>query len=302
MNRRRLVGGATAPAAVSLPAGDRVGAQTSPAGGASESTDALWSWDAVDLAAAIVSRQISSREATMSCLARIEAVNPELNAVAEVLAEEALAAADLADQAVAIGGPVGRLHGVPVTVKINVDMRGHATTDRVVAFKDDTAADDSSPVRNLRRAGAIIIGRTNTPAFSFRYFTENDLHGRTLNPLGSIGHAGRLERGRGRGGGIRDEPHSARQRHCWIGSVPRLRVRRGRPPPHSRQGARVQRRFGAADHVAADLRRRAARAARAGRSARVAFPGGGRRPRPVVDASAVDVRRTRPSAEGGGRQ
>jgi amidase len=111
-------------------------------------------------------------------------VNPVINAVAKSLEEEALHAADAADRALRRGGhrSVGALHGVPVTTKINVDLKGHATTNGVVAFKDAIASEDSAAVANLRQAGAVIIGRTNTPAFSFRWFTDNDLHGRTLNP------------------------------------------------------------------------------------------------------------------------
>jgi amidase len=71
---------------------------------------------------------------------------------------------------------------VPVTMKVNVDMAGRTTTNGVVAFKDGVATEDSPVVANLRKAGAVIIGRSNTPAFSVRWFTENDLHGRTLNP------------------------------------------------------------------------------------------------------------------------
>ncbi|MCD2179503.1 amidase [Rhizobium sp. C1] len=142
----------------------------------------LWSWGAADLAKAIKRGDISSREATISALERLAAVNPKVNAVAEVLTDEALAAADRADAAVLKGETLGILHGVPVTTKINVDMQGHATTNGVTAFKDMIAEQDSPPVRNFRRAGAVIIGRTNTPAFSFRWFTDNDLHGRTYNP------------------------------------------------------------------------------------------------------------------------
>lgn len=142
----------------------------------------LWSWDATDLAAAIRGGEITSREATQSALERIDAVDGALNAVADVLRDEALAAADAADEAVARGEALGPLHGVPVTIKINVDMAGHATTNGVVANRDKIVEEDSSPVRNWKKAGAVIVGRTNTPAMSFRWFTENDLHGRTLNP------------------------------------------------------------------------------------------------------------------------
>ena len=142
----------------------------------------LWRWPATDLAAAIRDGAISSRDAVTDCLARIHAVNPALNALVEVHEAQALAAADAADAAVARGEVLAPLHGVPVTVKVNVDQAGCATTNGVVAFKDLIATEDSPVVANLRRAGAVILGRTNTPAFSFRWFTDNALHGRTLNP------------------------------------------------------------------------------------------------------------------------
>lgn len=146
-----------------------------------------WRWDAVDIARAIRLGALSAREATAAALARLAAVNPAINAVVDPLPEWALAAAEAADAARARGEPLGALHGVPVTVKVNADMAGRATTNGVVAFKDAVAAEDSAVVCNLRKAGAIIVGRTNTPAFSWRWFTDNDLHGQTLNPW-SAGH------------------------------------------------------------------------------------------------------------------
>lgn len=145
-------------------------------------SEPLWRWTAADLAPAIRNRQISSREATESCLSRLEDVNPAINAVVDVLADEALEAADKADEAVRMGENLGVLHGVPITVKINVDFAGRPTTNGVVSFKDLVVGEDSIPVSNLRKAGAIIFGRTNVPGFSTRYFTDNALHGRTLNP------------------------------------------------------------------------------------------------------------------------
>ena len=142
----------------------------------------LWQWQAHDLAQAICKRQISSREAVTSCLARLGQVNPRINAVVDVLAEEALVAANRADDALARNEAVGPLHGVPVTIKINADYAGRATTNGVVAFKDRIAKADSPAVANWRRAGAIVIGRTNVPPFSARFFTANALYGRTLNP------------------------------------------------------------------------------------------------------------------------
>ena len=145
-------------------------------------TDELWNWSAVDLAQAIRRREVSAREAVTSCLERIESVNPRINAVVESRPDEALAAADAADAAVAAGEPLGPLHGVPVTTKVNTDLAGYATTNGVEAFADAVAEEDAPPLANWRRAGAIFTGRTNTPAFSIRWFTDNALHGRTLNP------------------------------------------------------------------------------------------------------------------------
>jgi len=145
-------------------------------------TDDLWRLDATDLATLIRLGRVSSREAAQSCLSRLHAVNPAINAVVRVLEEEALAAADAADAAQARGDALGALHGVPITIKVNTDQAGCPTDNGVVAFRDAMAAEDAPVVANLKRAGAIIIGRTNTPAFSMRMFADNALHGRTLNP------------------------------------------------------------------------------------------------------------------------
>jgi amidase len=159
--------------------------------------DDLWQLDATDLARLIRTGRASAREATAACLGRLDAVNPAINAVVQQMAEEAMAAAAAADAAQARGEAMGPLHGVPVTVKVNVDQKGQATTNGVVAFRKMVAREDSPVVANLRAAGAIFIGRTNTPAFSMRLMTENAAHGRTLNPRdpaitpgGSSGGAG----------------------------------------------------------------------------------------------------------------
>jgi amidase len=144
--------------------------------------DELWRWDAARLAEAIRLGRISSREAVAASLERLAAVNGAVNAVTVVLAEEALATADQADRDLRSGKLLGPLHGVPVTIKENVDLAGKATTNGVVAFKDLIAETDSPPAANWKRAGAIVIGRTNTPAFSLRWHTDNELRGATLNP------------------------------------------------------------------------------------------------------------------------
>ncbi|MBI5879306.1 MAG: amidase family protein [Chloroflexi bacterium] len=142
----------------------------------------LWQLDATDLAALIRAGHVSAVEAVESHLKRLDAVNPKLNAVVRVLADEARAEANRADARLRAGEPVGPLHGVPVTTKINVDQIGCPTDNGIVMFKDLIAESDSPPVASLRRAGAIFIGRTNSPAFAMRAFTDNALHGLTLNP------------------------------------------------------------------------------------------------------------------------
>lgn len=157
----------------------------------------IWQWGAQTTASAIRQKHVSCREVVQAALARLHAVNPALNAVVDVMEAEALAAAEQADADLARGHVHGPLHGVPVTVKINVDTAGRATTIGVPAFKDACASEDSSSVRNLRRAGAIVIGRTNVPAFCYRWFTANDLHGLTHNPWSATASPGGSSGGAG---------------------------------------------------------------------------------------------------------
>lgn len=157
----------------------------------------LWNLDAVALADRIRRREISAREVVDAHLDRMAAVNPQLNAVVLALPEQARAEADAADRALARGDTAGPLHGVPVTIKVNTDQEGCPTDNAVVALKDMVAERDSPTTANLRKAGAIVIGRTNTPCLSMRWMTENSLHGNTINPWhpartpgGSSGGAG----------------------------------------------------------------------------------------------------------------
>lgn len=125
---------------------------------------------------------ISAVEATRATLARIDRLNPGLNAIVQRRDDAALAEAVAIDARLARGEDPGPLAGVPVTVKVNVDQAGFATTNGLRIQENLIAAEDSPPVASLRRAGAIIVGRTNTPAFSLRWFTRNSLHGATRNP------------------------------------------------------------------------------------------------------------------------
>jgi len=142
----------------------------------------LWALTATEIVDLIRRREVSAREVTDSTLARIDAVNPGCNAIVDHCDAEARATADAIDRAVAQGLDPGPMAGVPVTIKVNTDQRGHATTNGLRLQRDLIATEDSPVVANLRRAGAVIVGRTNTPAFSLRWFTRNSLHGHTTNP------------------------------------------------------------------------------------------------------------------------
>ncbi|MBX3526027.1 MAG: amidase family protein [Rhodoblastus sp.] len=157
----------------------------------------IWQWTAVQTAAAIRNGAISAEEAVKAHVERMHAVNPKLNAVVVDLSAEAIKAARAADRARAKGADLPPLHGVPITIKENVDYEGRPNPNGVPALMSLVAPSDSPVVRNLKKAGAIVIGLTNTPEFSFRAFTDNPLHGLTLNPWdeaitcgGSSGGAG----------------------------------------------------------------------------------------------------------------
>ena len=157
----------------------------------------IWQWTAVQTAAAIRNGAISAEEAVKAHVERMHAVNPKLNAVVVDLSAEAVKAARAADRARAKGAELGPLHGVPITIKENVDYQGRPNPNGVPALMSLVAPSDSPVVRNLKKAGAIVLGLTNTPEFSFRAFTDNPLHGLTLNPWdegitcgGSSGGAG----------------------------------------------------------------------------------------------------------------
>ena len=142
----------------------------------------LWQKPATELARLIADRKVSSVEVVEAHLHRIEAVNPKVNAIVRVLADEARAGAALADQAVARGDRLGPLHGVPFTVKENIDVAGLPTTWGVPALSGAVVPMDAPVVQRMREAGAIPIGRTNLPDMGLRVTTDSSLHGITRNP------------------------------------------------------------------------------------------------------------------------
>jgi len=137
---------------------------------------------ALDLAAAIRAKQVSPVEITEAVLARIEALNPRLNAFCLITADLALRDAREAEIAVVKGEPIGPLHGVPVSLKDVIFTRGLRTTGGSRLFAEALPEEDAIAVGRLRAAGAVILGKTNTSELGHKAVTENPLFGVTRNP------------------------------------------------------------------------------------------------------------------------
>ncbi|MGF6665128.1 amidase [Paraburkholderia atlantica] len=142
----------------------------------------LWRLSASELATRIRNGDISAREAAQSALERLESVNPVLNAIVAYRPEAVIQQAEAVDRARARGDKLGPLAGVPVTVKINIDQRGFATTNGARSHENLVAQVNSPLVDNLEKAGAVLLGRSNSPTFALRWFTSNQVHGKTFNP------------------------------------------------------------------------------------------------------------------------
>ena len=142
----------------------------------------LWRLSATELARRVRNREVSAREAAHDALERLNAVNPRINAVIAHRPEAVYEQADRIDSAIARGEDPGPLAGVLVTTKINVDQAGFATTNGTRSQQNLVAEFNSPVVDNLVRAGAVLLGRTNSPTFALRWFTSNQIHGHTYNP------------------------------------------------------------------------------------------------------------------------
>ena len=138
--------------------------------------------DATALAALIRTNQFSSREVVQAHLDRIEAVNPKINAVVTLMAEEALTSADAADKAVATGAPLGPLHGVPFSIKDALDTAGVLTQRGSKLFAGNIPDKDATAVARFKVAGGIPLIKTNLPEFSAWTESDNLVTGRTNNP------------------------------------------------------------------------------------------------------------------------
>ena len=144
--------------------------------------DEITSSSARSLADAIRVKELSSREIVEAYLARIDEVNDRLNAVVQVTGERALAEAHNADEMTARGESKGPLHGVPMTIKDSLDTEGIITTGGTTGRASFVPKMDSTVVARLRAAGAVLLGKTNTPELTYAGETDNLVYGRTNNP------------------------------------------------------------------------------------------------------------------------
>jgi len=142
----------------------------------------ICAFSAVEMARLLRAKQLSAREALAEHLDRIDRVNPAVNAIVTLVPEQAVAAATRADEALARGADVGPLHGLPIAHKDLQPTRGIRTTFGSPIFKDFVPTEDSLLVDRLARAGAIVVGKTNTPEFGAGSQTFNPVFGATRNP------------------------------------------------------------------------------------------------------------------------
>jgi aspartyl-tRNA(Asn)/glutamyl-tRNA(Gln) amidotransferase subunit A len=195
------------------------------------------------LAAAIRVGELSPVEVLEAFIARIEQLNPELNAIVATRFDEARAEAAEAERAVAAGGPLPPLHGVPATVKEAIAVAGMPQTNGSLLTADVVATEDAAAVANLRAAGAIIMGVTNVPEFCGYYDTDNLVYGRTRSPHdpdrtsggSSGGESAALAAGLSPLGIGTDIGSSIRQPACWTG-VYGLKPTRGLVPQAGHAG------------------------------------------------------------------
>lgn len=138
---------------------------------------------AVELLSLIGSKQLSSREVTQYFIDRIEEVNPKINAVVLKFYDEALLKADAADAALAKGAPLGRLHGLPFTIKECFDYPGSPSTLGVLARKTDDPPAPDPYIEALMNEGGIVLGKTNVPQLLIFIESTNRVYGKTNNPI-----------------------------------------------------------------------------------------------------------------------
>ncbi|WAA12757.1 amidase [Fervidibacillus halotolerans] len=144
--------------------------------------DEILDMDATTLAEKIKHKQISSQLAIRTYISRLKAIQPSLNCLTEERFDRALQEAKQVDEQIQKGIFEGKLFGVPISIKESFDVKGMKTTGGLVSRKNEIAKEDAEVVKRLKKEGAIILGKTNTPALCFCQETDNKLYGRTNNP------------------------------------------------------------------------------------------------------------------------
>ena len=137
---------------------------------------------ATELARLIRCKAVSPVELLRSCLATIERLNPKINAICTLAAESAMATAQRAEHAVMVGNEIGLLHGVPIGIKDLTPTAGIRTTFGSPLYADHVPSEDAAVVKRIKQAGAIVVGKTNTPEFGAGANTVNRVFGATRNP------------------------------------------------------------------------------------------------------------------------
>jgi amidase len=145
-------------------------------GPAAAETSELWSLPASEVARLVRTRKASAREVADSALQRLDSVNPRITAIVDCRPDLVREQADRVDRVLASGNDPGPLAGVPVTVKLNIDQVGFATSDGSRLHENRIAKSNSPAVDNVVRAGAVVLGRSNMPTFAVRWFTSNLTH------------------------------------------------------------------------------------------------------------------------------
>ncbi len=138
--------------------------------------------DAATLAMKIKAGEITSEEATNAYIDHLQQVNPQLNAMVETRFEEARAEAKQCDEQIRNGVGIGKLFGVPISVKESFDVKGMKTTEGLLHRSNHVATQDAYVIAKLLEEGAIILGKTNTPTLCMCQETDNKVYGRTNNP------------------------------------------------------------------------------------------------------------------------
>ena len=142
----------------------------------------FWKINGYELSDLLIRKKVSATEICNNLIEHIEKINPKINAIVVETFEDAKKQAKIIDKKIKEGENIGTLAGVPTTIKVNTDQMGYPSTNGLRIQKDLIAKKDSPVVKNLRNSDALMLGKTNTPAFSIHWFTRNSLHGHTLNP------------------------------------------------------------------------------------------------------------------------